>query len=331
MWRYAISAALILVIGGMARADERRIATLAPEGSLWMKQLSRGAADIAKTTDGRITYKYYSSGSQGDERAVVRKMRVKQLDGAMLTSVGLGMIYPGVRVLELPYLFDSVEELDYVRGKMWPYFEAKFRDKGFVVLSQGDIGWIHVFSTRTIESMDDLATVKIWAWQDDPIARHLFERMGLAGVPMGVPEVLPALQSGRIEACYGSHLAAVALQWHTKLRYMSDEPISYAIGAVVLRLDSWESGSDADRTAQLAVGAELTDAAMTQIRKDNVRARKAMLQHGLEIMPIPSDVTAKLRREAEALYKELVGKVYTQEELDMVLGYRAEYRRKAAR
>ncbi len=199
-----------------ARAEEaRRFATLAPEGSLWMKELEEGASEVEKLTDGRIKTKFYPGGSQGGERDVVRKMRLGQLDAAGLTSIGLGMIYPGIRVLELPYLWNSVEEIDYVRKKMWPYFQEKFAEKGFELLAASDVGWIHLFSVHDITSIEDLENTKMWAWTDDPIVRKLFKLMGLDGVPVGVPAVLPSLQSGRIEAAYGSPLAAVALQWHT--------------------------------------------------------------------------------------------------------------------
>jgi TRAP-type C4-dicarboxylate transport system substrate-binding protein len=311
-----------------ARADERRIATLAPEGSLWLEDMERGATEIRKLTKGRITVKFYAGGSQGDERDVIRKMRLEQLDGAALTSIGLGMIYPGIRVLELPFLWESVDEIDYVRKKMWPYFEEKFAEEGFTLLAAGDVGWVHLFSANPIESVDDLEAARMWAWTDDPIVRKLFKLMKLDGVPLGVPAVLAGLQSGRIDACYGSPLAAVALQWHTQVNYMSDEPVGYGLAGMVMRTDVWESASAEDREIQVDVGRKRMRKSIERIRRDNKRALKAMLKNGMKVLELPPEFETELRKQALALREKMAGDLYTQAELDMVLEYRDEYRAK---
>jgi len=291
-----------------------------------MRDLEKGAAQVAKATHGRIKTKFYSGGSQGDERDVVRKMRLKQLDGAALTSIGLGLIYPGIRVMELPYLWDSVEEVDYVREKMWPYFEEKFAEQGFQLLAAGDVGWIHLFSSKKIDTVDELRKAKMWAWTDDPIVRALFKLMGLDGIPLGVPAVLAGLQSGRINACYGSPLAAVALQWHTQVSFMSADPVGYGLGGMVMRTAVWEAASSEDREVQVEIGRKHMKKNIERVRRDNRRALRAMIKDGLTIVPIPEELDKQLRRQAEQLREELVGKLYSQEELDMVLQYRDEYR-----
>jgi TRAP-type C4-dicarboxylate transport system substrate-binding protein len=325
--------AAALAVGGLcgwapaARADERRIATLAPEGSLWMKMMKRGAAEIETQTGGRIKTKYYGGGTQGDERDVVRKIRLKQLDGAAFTSMGLALIYPGIRVLQLPSFYDSVEEVDYVREKMWPYFQEKFAAEGFELLAAGDVGWIYLFSTKPIASRDDLKKTKIWMWQGDPQANHLFDRMGLNGVPLGLPEVLAALQTGRIEACFGSPLAAVALQWHTKIRYMASLPVGYGIGGMVMRQEVWNRASDEDRQVQMEIGRNMMVKTIRRVRKDNERALVAMKKQGIQLLTTPEAVAEDFEREGRALWDAWVGEVYSKEELAMVLEVRAEYRK----
>jgi TRAP-type C4-dicarboxylate transport system substrate-binding protein len=331
-----VSLGLILVAAAPAadvRAEpvERRIATLAPEGSMWMTELEEGAAEVTRQTDGRIQTKFYSGGSQGDERDVVRKMRLGQLDGAGLTSIGLGMIYPGIRVMELPYLFESVEEIDYVRARVWPYFQEKFAEKGFELLAAGDVGWIHVFSVKTVDSLQDLREVKMWAWTDDAIVRKLFKAMGVDGVPLGVPAVLAALQTGRIEACYGSPLAAVALQWHTEVKYMSKDPVGYGLAGMVMRTAIWDQASIADKETQLAVGRERMKDSIDRIRRDNKRALKAMIKNGLTLIQFPADLRDALEQEGRGLWDDMAGELYTRDELDMVLEHRAAFRAKNAK
>src|SRR5262245_57186285 len=203
-------AAAALLAPAEAEAREVKIATLAPDGSAWAKIMAEGGKKIGEKTSGRVQVKYFFSGSQGDERDVVRKMKLGQIDGSALTAVGLGLIKGDVRVLELPFLIKNNQELDYVRDKMAPDFEKQFADAGYVLIAWGDVGWTHYYSNREIKNKEDLKAVKMWAWTDDPIVRAFFKRMDINGVPLGVPDVLPALQTDTINACYGSPLAAVA-------------------------------------------------------------------------------------------------------------------------
>ena len=147
----SIAAVAALSSAQPAHADtEIRLATLAPSGSPWMKVLSKAQAEIKKETAGRVNIKYYPGGQQGDERDFVRKIGLGQLDGAAITSVGLAMIDESIRVLELPMMFQSVEEVDYVADKMWPYFQKKFEKKGFRLNDRGDVGWIYFMSKQKV-------------------------------------------------------------------------------------------------------------------------------------------------------------------------------------
>ncbi|MCG8421661.1 MAG: TRAP transporter substrate-binding protein DctP [Proteobacteria bacterium] len=321
--------AIIIAIVGLtatSQADEMRIATLAPSGSAWMKILERGAADIEQGTAGRISTKYYPNGVQGDERDVVRKMKLRQLDGAVVTSVGLSMVYNGIRVLELPRMFDSTEEMDYVRAKMWPYFRKKFLDKGFVLGTPGDVGWIHIVSKTRVGNLDDLRKTRIWLWTDDPIQKALFQKLNLNAVPMGVPDVLPSLTSGRINAAYNSPLGAVALQWSSKVRYMSEMRMLYSHGATLFRKDVWLKASKEDRKFISKVLRKQGRRLLKIVRRDNRTAQKQIAQKGVQIIASSPEMIREVDRAARAVWQELVGKVYTQQELDMVLKFRDEYR-----
>jgi TRAP-type C4-dicarboxylate transport system substrate-binding protein len=314
-----------------ALAQERRIATLAPEGSAWMKILDRGARELAEATSGRVTVKFYAGGSQGDERDVVRKMNLGTLDGAVMTSVGLSLIYPGVRVMELPFLFENVEEIDYVRQKMWPHFAEKFAERGFELVLPGDVGWTYIYSNAALDSLATIQRAKLWAWQDDPIVRALFRRLGIPGVPLGVPDVLPALKSDRIDGCYGSPLAAVALQWYTEVSHATSMPVAYAIGAMVVKKDVWSQASAQDRKAEAAINAGMGKRLVDRIRVDNRRALDAMVKAGIVIVTTPPEFAREFEAEARKTWTDLEGKLYTTEELEMVLGYRDELRARRKR
>jgi TRAP-type C4-dicarboxylate transport system substrate-binding protein len=324
--------AIVLALAALAApawADpiEVKIATLAPPGSAWAKIMEEGGRKIGEKTANRVSVKYYF-GTQGYERDSVRKMRLGQLDGAALTAVGLGLIKGDVRVLELPFLFKSDKELDYVRTKMAPDFEKQFDEAGYVLLAWGDVGWVHLYTNIPVNSVADLNKTKMWAWTDDPIVRAFFKHLGVNGVPLGVPDVLPSLQTGTIDACYGSPLAAIALQWYTKVKYATDTSISYAIGALIVRKDVFNKLSAEDQKIVRAEGAEIGAQLMKTVRRDNERATKAMTKSGIQIVPTPPAMVAELEKTGNDVWSELAGgKLYSTDLLDKVKKYVAEARK----
>lgn len=325
----ALALAGAVATPSIASADtELRIATLAPSGSPWMAVLDKAAAEIKTKTDGRVTLKYFEGGQQGDERDAVRKIKAGQLDGAAVTAVGLAMIDESIRVLELPMMFETAEELDYVADKMWPYFQRKFEKKGFKLNDRGEVGWIYFMSKSKVESLGDLKGQKLWMWGDDQVVGAMFKQLGVNGVPLGVPEVDSSLTSGRINACYGSPVAAVALQWYTKVKYMTSMPMSFSIGATVMSNDAIKKLSADDLKTVQKIARAGSKKLRRTIRKANEDAKKTMTRKGVTVIQSPPAMIQDFTKNAEAVRKQLVGKVYSQEELDMVLKYRSEYRAK---
>ncbi len=324
----AVAAIALGSLAATAAAEDRRIATLAPPGSTWMKILEKGAQEIEQATGGRIAVKYYPGGVQGDERDVVRKIRLKQLDGAAVTSIGLAMVDPSIRVLELPMLFGSVEEMEYVRDRMWPYFQKKFEKKGFVLGDPGEVGWVYFMSQTPIRSLADLRKTKTWMWSDDVVVREVFKKLNIPGVPLGVPEVLAGLTSGRINAAYGSPLAAVALQWNTKVKYMTSMPMSFSLGATITRKDVWDSATAEDQAVQKKLARLIGKKLRRNVRRDNDNAKKQMTRKGVEIIETPKEMVTEFEKSAQEVWADLTGKVFSAGELKMVLKFRDEYRKK---
>ncbi len=326
-----VAAAVVVFAGlGTAHAEnvELRIATLAPPGSGWMKGLQAGAQALNKETDGRVKIKYYAGAVQGDERDAVRKMKLGGLDGVVVTGVGLAMIDKSIRILEMPRMFDSIEEMDYVRDRMWPYFQKRFERKGYILGAPADVGWVYFMSKSPVKSMSDLQKTKAWMWTDDKVVRTMFEKLKVSGVPLGVPDVLPSLQTGRIDACYGPPLAAMAFQWNTKIKYMTSMPMSYSVGSTILRKDIYEKISPADQKIEQQITWKLGRQLRKAIRRDNRDAQRAMTRKGVKIVTTPAAMIAAFDKAATEAWDELVGRIYTRKQLDLVLKYRAEYRAK---
>ncbi|MGE3765276.1 MAG: TRAP transporter substrate-binding protein DctP [Kofleriaceae bacterium] len=319
---------IVLVAPSPVAAEniELRIATLAPGGSPWMEILERAAAEISEKTQGRVKTKYFTGGQQGDERDYIRKIGLGQIDGAAITALGLSMIEPSILVLQLPMLFETQEEVDYVAGKMWPYFQKKFEAKGFRLAERGELGWIHLLSKKKVTSLADLRHLKVCSVGGDRLNTTIVDKLGIDPIPLSIPEVDPALTSGKIDACLNSPLGAIALQWHTKVRFMSARPLVFAIGATVMSLEAVKKISPEDRKAIELIAKGSQKKARTVIRKANEDARKTLVRKGVEIVDVSDKMVEELMAIGTKVQAELTDKLFSKEELAMVLKHRDEFR-----
>ncbi len=214
-----------------------RIATLAPRQSGIGKAFQRLRKELKEVTNGEVNLKMYDGGVAGDEMTVVRKMRVGQLDGALLTSTGLGALVPQVLVLQAPGLITSYPALDDVREKLGPDLVALFDKAGYELISWGDSGQIRIFSQHKIQHPNDLKNVRPWVWRGSPTMRAFIEAAGANGVTMGLPEVFSGLQTGMVDTVIASSIGVLAFQWHTKLKTMTKPGGGIVVGAYVIKKD----------------------------------------------------------------------------------------------
>jgi TRAP-type C4-dicarboxylate transport system substrate-binding protein len=261
-----------------------KIATLAPEGSSWMKLFHQFQTHVEERSAGRIKVKLYAGGIQGDERDVIRKMRAGQLSGAAITGIGLGMIAPEARALEVARTY---EELDHARDRLDALIRKAFLDKGYLLVGWGDVGPVHIFSQRPVKSLDDLRQTKLWMPSEDAVTRDLFKALELRGIPFGVPEVLPSLSTGTLDAFFGSPLSTLALQWSAHAKYMTSMIIGQETGATVLSKTAWDSLTPEDQKIVSDEGKLMQADVIKLIRDDNTRALKAMVDKGLQVVPTP--------------------------------------------
>ena len=214
-----------------------RLATLAPRQSDLGKAFQQLRAELREKTNGDVELKMYHGGVAGDEETVVRKMRVGQLDGALLTSTGLGALVPQVLVLQAPGLITSYPALDDVRQQLAPELEAMFDKAGYKLVSWGDSGQVRIFSQHKIQHPDDLKSVRPWVWRGSPTMRAFIEAAGANGVTLGLPEVFGALQTGMIDTVIASSIGVLGFQWHTRLKTMTKPGGGIVVGAYVIRKD----------------------------------------------------------------------------------------------
>jgi TRAP-type C4-dicarboxylate transport system substrate-binding protein len=230
---------LLMLISPVTLAKEQYIlkfATLVPPDTAWMKEIDHWAETVYKESNGRLKFKIYPGGVMGDEPDVLRKIRSRQLQGAFFTGYGIGRIYSSARVLEMPFLFENTNESDYVRERLMPEIEAGFRYKGFELLGWPEIGSVHFFSKKPINSLEELKERRIWLWQGDPVGEAFADASGVSPVPLSIIDVYTQLTAkhGSIDTVYNSAFGALTMQWHTKLSYATNISMTNAIGSLVV-------------------------------------------------------------------------------------------------
>ena len=305
-----------------AHAVELKIATLAPQGTTLYKGLESAAKEIKAKTGGKVTLNIFAGGVQGDEKDVVRKMRYGQLDGAALTGVGLGLIDPQIRVLELPFLFSTEAEVDKVYSNMRPYFDKVYAQKGFQLLGWAEVGFVKIFSTsKPIRHKKDLKGMKMWMWEGDPLAEAMYKAMGVTPVPLAITDVLTSLQTNLIDAAYAPELGAIAFQWHTKTKYMTDVNLVNGTGGVLLTKKAWSKLGAKNQAVVKEVFAAKTKELVTQTRQDNKASKQAIQSAGIQVVTLDGKALEELQTIGNQVREDLVGKLYSRELLNKVLGY----------
>ena len=222
---------------GAEETHQIRIATLAPRQSSLGDIYQTFKIGMKKATNGQVNVKMYYGGIAGDEITVVRKMRVGQLDGALITSTGLSALVRQVLVMEAPGVIRSYPELDAVREDLAPQFEAMFEKAGYKLVAWGDAGKTRIFSTHKIFGPSDLQKVRPWVWKDSATMRAFIKAAGANGVLLNLPEVYSGLQTGIIDTIIASSVGVLAFQWHTKLKTMAKQAGGIVTGAFIIRND----------------------------------------------------------------------------------------------
>ena len=313
---FVLAAACLFVTGSRAQHAEAdgktviRYATIAPGSSSFGKILKAWGRSLSKETDGRVEFRYYSGGSQGDERDFIRKMRAGQMDAAGVTTIGLGIVVRPVLVLSAPGVIETYEQLDRVQEKMNERFEKMFDDAGFVLLSWSDAGKGRIMSTRPILRPADLKASRPWAWKDDPIFSEFLKVVGANAVRLGVPEVYAALQTKMVDVVPASAFAAVALQWFTKLKYMSKDSFGIILGASVVKKEKFEQLSPADQEVLMDTARRAADALDKVVRRDDGKAYQVLLDRGIELVDT-SPYRAEWDEAANETLDRLTGRIFS--------------------
>jgi TRAP-type transport system periplasmic protein len=321
--------ALILVPASVRAQTVRvKLATLVPDGSSWHLVLKKTAEDWKRLSAGKVTVSIFAGGVMGDDPDVVRKMRLGTVQAGVLTSVGVAEIDPSVSALGVPMLFTSYEEAYGVLEQLRPKLEANLAAKGFIVLNWADGGWVRFFAQKPVATPDDLRALKLFTWAGDNDALEIWKSAGFNPVPLQVPDVPTALQTGLVSALGAPPQVAILSQYYVHAKNMTDLRWQILFGATLIHTTTWERIPADLRPALLASARTAGESLRQQIHASETRDIEAMKRNGLKLIAVDAQARSRWQQLAESTYPQIRGKVVPADIFDETVRLRDALRKK---
>lgn len=318
---------LLLLINFPAQALALKIATIVPDGSTWMSQLRAAAAEITDRTEQRVKFKFYPGGVMGDDKTVLRKMRIGQLHGGAMQSGGLSAYYPDSQIYSLPLKFRSLDEIDYVRSKMDISLIKGFEESGFITFGLSEAGMAYAMSKTPTQTLKKLRSLKVWVPDNDPMGISAMKSFGIHPIPLPVGDVLVGLQTGLINAVISPPIAAIALQWHNQIKYIVDMPLFYTYAVLAIDKRAFNRITLADQQVVRAVMSQTFLDIDKQNRADNIAAMSTLTKQGIEMLTPEQKEFQRLYKKSEQATLDLLSRgLITQPILDQLNTILEEYR-----
>jgi TRAP-type transport system periplasmic protein len=304
-----------------------KLGTIAPRGSIYHQALLEMSEAWRHAETPGATFTIFTDGSQGGEADLVRRMRIGQLSGALISVIGLAEIDSGTAALQvMPLMFHSWQEVDAAARQVHPLLEKRLLDKGFVVLFWAEAGWVRFFSKEGALHPAEFKRLKMFAWAGDPEQIALMKTMGYQPVVLETADILPGLQTGLINAVPVTAMWALASQIDGTAQHMLDIRWVPIVGAAVVTRKAWDSlspaGKDAMRAAASAAGAELR----AQREAGDLEAVEAMRKRGLKVHSLTPEIEAEWTQLVESVYPKIRGTMVPADMFDAVQRALAEYR-----
>lgn len=326
MKRIAGLVVLLLVLPLQVAAVTLKIATAAPDGTSWMEEFRKGAAEVKRRTEGRVEFRFYPGGVMGNDKSVLRKIRIGQLHGGAITGGGLAEIYADAQIYSLPFMFKSLAEVDYVRARMDPLILQGLEKAGFVGFGITDGGFAYLMSNQPVQDIKALKPLKVWVPEGDVISHTAFQAVGVHPVSLPLTDVLTGLQTGLIDTVAASTVGAIALQWHTRVKYLTDTPLMYLYGTMVVSSKAFGKLQAQDQAVVREVFGATLARLNVQSRADDGRAREALRQQGIEFVSMNNGNDSWHSVVEETTHRLTDGKVFGTEMLHILQGHLDDFR-----
>ena len=321
---------LMVVLSAPANAAQIKIATVIPEGSQWMTDMRAAAKLIKEKTEGRVVLKFYAGGVMGNDKKVLRKIRIGQLQGAAFTANGIADRYPDIVIYGLPLLFDSYDEAEYVREKMDATFMQGLDNAGFVSFGFAGGGFAKLMGSEPVDHLDDLRGKRVWVPEGDRVSYAAMEALDLAPVVSPITDVLISLESRLLEFIATPPVGAVVLQWYTKVKYLTDVPLAYTMGLLAIDKRAFGKLSTDDQSVFRGIMTGVYRNFDLQNIEDDRKAEEALVANGLEVVQLQSDEMPRWRAAAIRASDRLAAEgAFSAVLLEQVRQHLADYRQQA--
>ncbi len=332
--RFSLFLVLVLLLSSPALAGAKytfKVATIAPEGSIWTKRFHDFVSEVGEKTNGEIGFKIYAGGIMGDDRAMYRKMQIGQLHGGGFTMTGIGSVVPDFRVMGIPFLFQSYDEVDKVTAGLQKYFHAAFAKKGLELIAMTEVGFVYSMSTAPISTLQQLQHSKTWAPEGDPISIAYLDTLGITPIPLSIPDVLTSLQTGMVETVFNSLYGAIVLQWFTKTVYISDIPFGYAYGTFLLDRKKFSRLPENYRKLIKSTAKKHFDQLIQDTRTSNRESRQVLLDNGVSlVVPDPIDARKLIEKRDETV-RRMGNKAFSKQSYELTLKLLEDFRSRTAK
>jgi TRAP-type transport system periplasmic protein len=329
---FVVLMGLLVCNAGMAGAETFKIGTLSPEGSVWMEAMREGADLVAKKTENRVRFKFYPGGVMGSDQAVLRKIRIGQLHGGAVVAGSLSHIYPDLMIYGLPFLFNSLKEVDYVRERMDPILMDGLEKNGFVSFGMAEGGFVYVMSNSPVRTVSDLSSKKVWIPDNDFISLETVRSFGVTPVTLSIGEVRTGLQTGLINTIGTSPIGALALQWHTQVGYIMDVPMMYVHATMILDKKAFSGLSPQDQETVRDIMVKTFIKIDQNNRQDNIGALNALRNQGIEFVRLPEDSVKQWQNAVSGVPDRLIEKGQISQDIYQTLKeHLADYRSQHAK
>jgi len=324
-----VVAAAVLALGSSSNAVDTRIrlATLIPSGTSYHHSLQEMGEKWKKASNGSLALTIYADGTMGSEDEIVRRMRIGQLQAALLTVAGISDIDPAVGALQkMPLVYRSLDEAAYVRSKLAEDLNKRLSDKGFVVLFWADAGWIRFFSKDAGLLPQDFKKMKIFVTAGDVVESELYKSAGFNPVLLELSDALTSLQTGMIDAIPTIPLHALSNQFYLSTHHMLELNWLPLVGALIITKSSWDALSPAQRAAMMKSAEECGQQFQELGRKEAEESVQAMQKRGLQVQPVSKDAQAEWEKFSQSFYPQVRGKIVPADTFDKAMQILLEYR-----
>lgn len=307
--------ALLLALGWLTQAaagTTLKIATVSPEGTSWMTSMRAAADEIAKRTEQRVELRFYPGGVMGNDKAVLRKIRAGQLHGGAVISGALAELLPDIHIYAVPFLFRGPEEVAPVRKELDPVLIKRLQGVGLISYGFAEGGFSYLMSKQPVRTLADMQARKVWAPEGDKISETAFAALKISPISLPLTDVLTGLQSSLVDTVGASPMAAIALQWHTQVSFLTEVPLTYVYGTLVIAETALKGVSAADQATLKEVLTETFVQLDNRNRSEDREAMGALKAQGIEfVMPAKADRTQWETQVADAISKLAAGGFFT--------------------